>query len=95
MSAWRIALAELHAAGGTADYRSFGDRVSRQELRKQGLATCTKDGRNLMETTWELTPLGREVAEGKVTFQRSRPGGRRWVATWLRSLPRINLAGGA
>lgn len=36
---------------------------------------------------WALTPLGWEWCAGRIAAVNLRPGGHRWVATWLRALP--------
>ena len=94
MSAWRIALQELHELGGKAPARKFGLYHSRFRLRAMGLADFEySDG----ETVWALTQLGRDVADGRVIRYiaecRKEGHGRgpdAWRATWLRALPRAN-----
>ena len=92
MSAWRIALQELHHLGGTAPARKFGDDHSRNTLRNMRLADFrqTRDG-----FVWHLTALGWEVVDGRIVRiigKCKTPGKGRgpdmWRATWLRSLPR-------
>lgn len=92
-----MALARLDSLGGIAGASMFGDVASRGELQRLGLATwrgmppatphAPRLGRT-GENVWWITPLGREYLEGRIMQVEIRPGGRRWVATWLRSLPR-------
>ena len=89
MSAWRLSLKELHEAGGTAPWRTFGCYKGRAQLAQMGLATHTPLPRNGIQ--WTLTKLGWDVAEGKLVQREVRPGGRYWCATWLMSLPRLSL----
>lgn len=79
MSAWRLVVMEIHRFGpmqGDAAHSS-----SLQNARVLGLIEHDEKHR------WQLTPLGLEYCEGRVVQVEVRPGGRRFVATWLRSLP--------
>lgn len=86
MSAWRLVVKEIHQRGpirGTA-----GQSPSLRSARLNGLIEHNADGE------WCLTPLGLDVAENRVKPVQLRPGGRRFVATWLRALPRgLSLSG--
>jgi hypothetical protein len=89
VSAWRAALADLANAGGVARGRDVGDDKGRAELARMGLATYRYT--SLHVTTWALTDLGRDVAEGRVLVKRNGPRPMRYVATWLKSLPQLRI----
>lgn len=63
----------------------FGCEDGRCQLQRKGLAISP--GRFVTDKPWRITPLGREVAEGKVkrVVRRGKPS--EWRATWLRALP--------
>lgn len=83
MSGWRIALNELHALGGEASTKDFGDHETRRPLLVYGLAQVKRHGR---EYRYTITERGRMVVEGKLSIQRppkrKRHEGYRWVPTW-------------
>lgn len=94
MAAWRLAVRALYELGPSTS--------AEVELHLRGdidgsHALCTAKGLGLVESPgnaggnfypWHLTPLGVDWCEGRVTQAEVRPGGRRWVATWLSALPR-------
>lgn len=88
MAAWKIAARELYAKGGAGTYADVADRSALCALVSLGLATS--DGRQggVNRATWTLTQRGIDWCEGRVSSEVVRPGGRRWFATWLASLPR-------
>lgn len=79
MSAWRLFVKQIEVNGPARGSR-YDDRAI-QEARR--LKLIERAG-----TFWRLTPLGLEFCEGRVVQNEVRPGGRYFVATWLRSLPR-------
>ncbi len=85
MSAWRALVDEIHRHGPI-----HGTRIIRAEVfaaRRLGLIGYDAEQR------WTLTELGLDFCEGRVVQLEERPGGRRFVATWLRALPRnLSLA---
>lgn len=79
MSAWRVVVKEIQRHGpmhGTV-------LLSRELHEAHVLKLIAHDDRK----RWALTPLGRDWCEGRVATVQVRPGGRRFVATWLRALP--------
>ena len=94
---WRAALRRLYTFGGVAGVSLVGNRREIDELRTLGLATNRFEPvrkieqlRRAMprEYICRITPLGRDVFEGRVQRVCARPGGGHWEATWLRALPR-------
>jgi hypothetical protein len=85
MSAWRLALQQLHQAGGSALPHDFGDEGGRCQLARMGLAVSP--GRFVTDQPWRITPMGVEVAEGRLQRIVRRQAPSRWAATWLRALP--------
>ena len=99
MSTWRLIVRALHDIGGSGTNVQIRKRmggvmaldssgVSAELSRAARLGVVSRAGRCKNEVRWQITPLGLDWAEGRITMIRSRPGGRRWVATWLASLPR-------
>lgn len=88
MSAWRLLIREIHLHGPMHGTVAQSSEIYRAQ--KLGLIEHDEARR------WRLTPLGIQVCEGSVTQIWWRPGGHRWVATWLRALPRgLRIGGGA
>ncbi len=96
MSGWRIALTALYDCGGTAGGSLIGTRSEISRLQQLGLVrrwwprtlhAVAYSRRRLCDPLWQITPLGLDVAERRVMQICIRPGGRRWVATWLAALP--------
>lgn len=94
MSGWRIAVSSLHAAGGgPLPSRKFDAAPEHlQRAKELGLLWLING------THWQLTAIGRALAEGKaaVLVNYAEPGGgsgrrgTRVVATWLAALPARN-----
>jgi hypothetical protein len=92
MSAWRIVVRSLYEMGpatsGMVELHTGGTNawIALRDARVIGLVSSPekKDGTGL----WSLTPIGVDWCEGRVTSVSLRPGGRRWVSTWLSALPR-------
>lgn len=80
MSAWRVLITDIYRNGPSRIH--LGDAVALREARRLNLLEFTE------RQQWRLTPLGLDVCEGRVITTRVRPGGMRFVATWLRALPR-------
>lgn len=93
MAAWRLVVralyelgpatscaVSLHAGGGFNEHRALYVALT------YGLVHSP--GRNAQIPLWCLTQLGVDWCEGRVTQIEVRPGGRRWVSTWLSALPR-------
>lgn len=85
MSAWRVAVLELHALGGVARPEAFGCLNGRSMASQYGLIERAKREKR---GEWKLTQRGRAYAVNAL-----RPvdryvagGGRRWVPTWLHLL---------
>lgn len=103
MAAWRVLLRNLYDLNRAAPVRDFADWSfslsaelhAIQALRERGL--IRSNGLIGKHATWRITDLGREVVEGRVIdvmAHPDRPSARamRFVATWLRSLPRVNFS---
>lgn len=95
MSLWRILVKAIHDKGGAccaADLRPLvvvdNHAISGELTRAKWLGLVTVENIGTANPTWRLTGLGRDWCEGRVTLVRTNPGGRRWVSTWLASLPR-------
>lgn len=93
MSAWMVAARAMYALGGSATSDELADalivataKAPLHELRCLGLVDNT--GRRGSPGRWVLTPLGIDWCEGRVKQIEVKPGGRRFVSTWLASLPR-------
>lgn len=101
MSAWKLATRALYDAGTDATARQVGDGAdldtvaAAHALRDAvGLGLATSAGRRGGNpvNTWAITLLGRDWVEGRTEQVEVRPGGRRWVHTWLAVLPRCRTA---
>lgn len=93
MSAWRHAVRAMYALGGARTTAEIADRTIDDP--RSGLFQALKLGlvehpkaRPGAAVKWKLTQRGIDWCENRVTHTWDRPGGRRWVATWLSSLPR-------
>jgi hypothetical protein len=100
MSAWRIVVKNLYDAGGRGTAALAGGEFLTPYQAGNALESAAKRGlvsnpgqRGLTE--WRLTQLGIDWCENRVTHVEKRPGGRRWVLTWLSALPRGIRLGGA
>lgn len=98
MSTWRLIVRALHDIGGSGTNAQIRKRmggvlefeptlVSAHLCSATRVGVVSSSGRKT-DNVWTLTPAGLAWIEGRITLVRSRPGGRRWVATWLESLPR-------
>jgi len=98
VSTWRLIVRALHDIGGSGTNAQIRKRmggvmefesllVSAQLVAAARLGVVASSGRKT-DAVWTLTPTGLAWLEGRATMIRVRPGGRRWVATWLESLPR-------
>lgn len=81
MSAWRMLVSRIHSQGPEIGSSAEGKAI--QQAKNLGLI----ESGGLREP-WELTRLGLDWCEGRVEQVESKPGGRRFVATWLMALPR-------
>ena len=91
MSAWRLAVRALYELGPSTsaqvELRIGGVNAWAALRAAQALGLVVSPGRRRLGL-WSLTPLGVDWCEGRVAQIEVRPGGRRWVSTWLSSLPR-------
>lgn len=97
MTAWRIITQAVHAAGGSATTERL-QRYVETDMRTTSIWLGIAARRGMVYPTrvpgagngrlWCLTQLGRDWCEGRITEIETKPGGRRWVSTWLASLPR-------
>lgn len=91
MSAWRLAVRALYELGPSTSAQvelHIGGVNAWTALRDaQALGLVVSPGRGRLGL-WSLSPLGVDWCEGRVIQIEVRPGGRRWVSTWLSSLPR-------
>lgn len=99
MSGWRLVVHDIAAADdGVANPAALGhDYTSIHRAETLGLiGRVTNHVRTHGQPTlYALTAFGIEFLEGRVVQAETRPGGRRWVATWLRSLPQgVRVADG-
>ena len=91
MSAWRLLLRALAAEG---EPRSPGSMHFPPEnftyAENLGVVKrVTNLSRQVgVETKYVVSDIGHDYLEGRVVQIETRPGGRRWAATWLRALPR-------
>lgn len=90
MSTWRLVLRDVAAAGkpvttGELSYRMDAFKVAE----RIGVIASVpgRDRRCGREVLWIPTAIGLAYLEGRVAQERVRPGGRRWVCTWLSALP--------
>ncbi len=99
MSTWRLIVRALHDIGGSGTNAQIRKRmggvmefdasgVSAELCRAAELGVITSAGRRGHDNIWQIITTGLAWLEGRITMVRTRPGGRRWVATWLESLPR-------
>jgi len=59
-----------------------------QAAQQMGLVTRTNGYGRGVPAIWQLTPLGIDWCEGRVTVEYQFRAGYRWAATWLRALPK-------
>jgi hypothetical protein len=92
MSAWRLAVRALYdhgpATSQQVELRIGGVYAHKALSAAVAYGLVHSPGKNNGTACWSLTPLGVDWCEGRVTQVEVRPGGRRWAATWLSSLPR-------
>ena len=88
MSSWRVFMRYLAEADGPMSTPSDA-YAGAMDAERLGLAerVTNIERRRGERTTWQPTQLGRDFLAGRVHQVATRPGGRRWAATWLRSLP--------
>jgi hypothetical protein len=88
MSEWRLFVRAVAAAEPGEPVPTNGRLSGALQAEALGLVrrSCLQRKRR-EQIHWLLTPLGREYVENRVEQTENKPGGRRWVATWLRALP--------
>lgn len=94
MTTWRIVTRSLYDLGGTATNAQIRRNLPMCVI-TAGVALNRAAEFGLVHRTgpktqshWHLTTHGWDWCENKIQQVETRPGGRRWVATWLISLPR-------
>lgn len=101
MSAWRMVTRTLYEADRAMTTEELADRTvecPKGGLRSAqflGLVSRTAAPYPGVPVQWFVTDRGIDWCESRITIEWLRPGGRRWVSTWLASLPRGIRLGGA
>lgn len=99
MAAWHLIVRTLYERGPLSTYMLStyvdGDVGSAcNQAVVLGLLVPSARGGDNRGRKWQLTQRGVDLCEGRVDQVETRPGGRRWVSTWLSALPRdITLKG--